>query len=83
MDKYDYLILDIIREHKGTSAEPIKLIHLEKEFWRIIEHDRSLTIGDARIGERITLLFLEGYIQLKDGYSLTKRGREELSYQVR
>lgn len=83
MDKYDYLILEIIREHKERSSEPIKLIYLEKEFWRIIERDQSLTIGDARIGERITQLFLEGYIQLKDGYSLTKRGREELSYQVR
>ena len=82
MDKYDYLILEIIREHKEKSVEPIKLINLEKEFWRMIERDQSLTIGDARIGERITQLFLEGYIQLKEGYSLTKRGREELSYQV-
>lgn len=82
MDKYDYLILDIIQEHKQVHHDSISLANLEHFFWKRIEHDDSLSIGDARVGERITNLFLKGMIQIKDGYSLTKKGREEISYQL-
>ena len=36
--------------------------------------------GKARIGERITNLYLDGLIQNKDGYALTKKGREQLAF---
>jgi predicted transcriptional regulator len=81
MDKYDYLILDIIQEHKETNNELIRLTSIEQRFWKKIEDDVTLSVGQAKIGERITNLYLRGYIQNRGGYSLTKRGREELQCQ--
>ena len=80
MDKYDYMILKIIQHHKQNSQQHIKLSLLEERFWKMIEADMSLSVGKARIGERITNLYLDGKIQNKGGYMLTKKGREELSY---
>lgn len=82
MDKYDYLILDIIQCYKDEHHTFIKLSALEEQFWKRVEKDDALEIGEARIGERITNLFLEGLIQIKTGYGLTKKGREELNYQL-
>ncbi len=82
MDKYDYLLLDIIQSFKEEHHTLINLATLERSFWKRIEHDDDLNIGDARVGERITNLFLEGLIQIKSGYTLTKKGKEELSYQL-
>ena len=82
MDKYDYLLLDIIFTHKLNHHELIRLGVIEQTFWKRIESDVSLSVGQAKIGERITKLYLQGYIQNKGGYSLTKRGREELSCQA-
>lgn len=80
MDKYDYLVLEIISVYKKrNNFELIKLAELESVFWQRIERDTSLSVGQARIGERITKLYLDGYIQNKGGYLLTKKGREELS----
>lgn len=77
-DKYDYLILDLIHSYKQTNQQYIKLGILERDFWLKIENDSDLNVGQARIGERIANLYVEGLIQNKDGYMLTKRGREEL-----
>jgi len=77
-DKYDYLILDIIHSYKQTNQQYIKLGVLERDFWLKIENDSDLNVGQARIGERIANLYVDGLIQNKDGYMLTKRGREEL-----
>jgi predicted transcriptional regulator len=82
MDKYDYLILDIIRSHKERNHQLIKLSSIEQTFWKRLENDVSLNVGQAKIGQRITRLYLEGFIQNKGGYALTKRGREELEYQM-
>lgn len=79
MDKYDYLLLDIIHDHKKSHHELIRLGVIEQTFWKRIENDVSLSVGKAKIGERITKLYLDGMIQNKSGYSLTKKGREELS----
>lgn len=81
MDKYDYLILDIVQNFKENNRELIRLAILEKTFWKRIENDINLSVGQAKIGERITNLYLDGMIQNKGGYMLTKRGREELSCQ--
>ncbi len=81
MDKYDYLILDIIHQHKKQNSELIKLSNLERVFWKRIESDVALNVGQAKIGERITNLYLDGLIQNKSGYMLTKKGREELTCQ--
>jgi predicted transcriptional regulator len=81
MDKYDYLILDIIQNFKENNRELIRLAILEKTFWKRIENDVNLSVGQAKIGERITNLYLDGMIQNKGGYMLTKKGREELSCQ--
>ena len=80
MDKYDFMILDIIQNFKLENQNHIRLSVLERNFWKIIEADTDLHVGQARIGERITNLYLDGLIQNKDGYTLTKKGREQLSF---
>ena len=80
MDKYDYMILDIIQEYKSNHQSLIRLGVLEENYWKRIQDDESLSVGKARIGERITKLYLDGMIQNKDGYMLTKKGREQLSF---
>jgi len=80
MDKYDLMILDIIQSHKMDNQSHIRLSVLERNFWKCIEADTDLHVGQARIGERITNLYLDGLIQNKEGYTLTKKGREQLSF---
>jgi hypothetical protein len=80
MDKYDFMILDIIKTHKIENQSHIRLSVLERNFWKSIEADTNLHVGQARIGERITNLYLDGLIQNKDGYTLTKKGREQRSF---
>lgn len=82
MDMYDYLILDIVQTFKRTYKRSISLKELEKEFWTRIEGDVALNIGQARIGERITNLYLGGMILNKSGYYLTKKGKNELVAQI-
>ncbi len=81
MDKYDSLILEIIQSHKteSTDKEKIRLRKLEKTFWHQIETDQELSIGQGRIGERITNLYINGLIENKNGYRLTRKGRVQLS----
>ncbi len=84
LDKYDFVILDIIQSFKKNNRnELIKLSQLETAFWSRIEQDDSQTTRSAQLGERIAALYLDGYISNKPnlGYRLTKRGKEELSYQ--
>ena len=78
MDKHDLMILDIVHQHKKEMQENIRLTSLERNFWKRIEGDVTLSVGQARIGERITRLYLDGMIQNKNGYMLTKKGREAL-----
>ena len=80
MDKYDYMILDVIHSYKQQFGSYIRLNDIEKNFWKRIEDDKSLNIGQARIGERVTRLYIEDLIQNKDGYMLTRKGREVLSF---
>ena len=79
MDKHDLMILDIVQQHKKEMHELIRLSTLERNFWKRLEGDVTLSVGQARIGERITRLYLDGMIQNKNGYMLTKKGREALS----
>ena len=79
MDKHDLMILDIVQQHKKELQEHIRLSALERNFWKRIEGDVTLSVGQARIGERITRLYLDGMIQNKSGYMLTKKGREALN----
>jgi hypothetical protein len=80
LDKYDYMILDIIQSHKLEQQAHIRLAVLERNFWKRIEEDTDLSVGQARIGERITNLYLDGILQNKNGYTLTKKGREQLAF---
>jgi len=80
MDKYDFMIIDIIQNFKLENQNHIRLSVLERNFWKRIEADTDLHVGQARIGERITNLYLDGLIQNKDGYTLTKKGREQLAF---
>lgn len=80
MDKYDYMILDIIHTYKQEQQSHIRLAVLERNFWKRIEADTDLSVGQARIGERITNLYLDGMLQNKNGYTLTKKGREQLAF---
>ncbi len=84
LDKYDYVILDIIRVYKQNNKNDlIKLPQLEAAFWSRIEHDDAHSTRSAHMGARIANLYLEGYIMNKNnqGYRLTKKGKEELNYQ--
>ncbi len=81
MDKYDSLILEIIQTHKQESPErkKIHLRKLEKLFWQEIETDPTLSIGKGRVGARITELYVNGFIENKNGYGLTRKGKLQLS----
>ena len=70
LDKYDYMILDIVQSHKIEFNVNIRLAALERSFWKRIEADTDLNVGKARIGERITNLYLDGMVQNRNGYAL-------------
>ena len=78
LDKYDHMILDIVAHYKRENNDHIRLAVLERNFWKRIESDRELSVGQARVGERITNLYLDGMLQNRNGYTLTRKGREEL-----
>ncbi|MCC6600957.1 MAG: hypothetical protein IT223_09825 [Crocinitomicaceae bacterium] len=84
IDKYDYVILDIIFTFKKNNRNQlIKLPQLEANFWTRIQRDSSYHTQSAQLGERVAKLYLEGYLINKNGmgYTLTKKGKEELSFQ--
>lgn len=82
MDKYDLLLLDIVHNYKENGLKMnISLSQMEKLFWQRIESDDQLNLGQARIGERITRLYLDDMIENKGGYCLTKKGRMSLMEQ--
>jgi len=80
MDRYDSLILEIIQEHKRqtTDKSKIRLRSLETKFWKEVESHSELSLGQGRVGERITNLYLKGLIENKGGYGLTRKGRTQL-----
>lgn len=79
MDKYDKLLLDIVHNYTENGLKMnIGLSAMEKTFWKKIESEDHLSLSQARIGERITRLYLENLIENKGGYCLTKKGRTAL-----
>ncbi|HKK40306.1 MAG TPA: hypothetical protein VJ949_12870 [Cryomorphaceae bacterium] len=80
MDRYDSLILEIIQEHKRetTDKSKIRLRSLETKFWKEVESHSELSLGQGKVGERITNLYLKGLIENKGGYGLTRKGRAQL-----
>jgi predicted transcriptional regulator len=82
MDKYDFVILDIIQTfRKNNKNQYIKLNQLEANFWTRIQREFSHQSHSAHLGERVTRLYLDGFIVNKNGqgYTLTKKGKEELA----
>lgn len=76
MDKYDLLLLDIVHNYQENGLKMnISLNQMEKNFWKRIEAENHLSLSQARIGERITRLYLDDMIENKGGYCLTKKGR--------
>lgn len=77
MDRYDHLILDIISNHQSKNGKKdlIRLRMLEENFMKSIESDQKTAGQNGRIGERITRLYVNGYIENKNGYRLTRKGR--------
>jgi len=79
LDTYDLMILDIVRTHRRENQSNIRLAVLERNFWKQIEtHEQPLGVGQAKIGERITFLYLNGFVHNKNGYALTKKGKAAL-----
>lgn len=81
IDKYDFVILDIIQSFKKNHLNQlIKLSQLEANFWTRIQLDDARHTHSAQLGERVAKLYLEGYLLNKGGagYTLTKKGKEEL-----
>lgn len=82
LDKYDHMILDIVANYKKEHNDHIRLAVLERNFWKRIETDEELSVGQARVGERITNLYLDGMLQNRNGYTLTRKGKEQLKNAV-
>jgi len=82
LDKYDHMILDIVANYKKEHNDHIRLAVLERNFWKRIETDEELSVGQARVGERITNLYLDGMLQNRNGYTLTRKGKELLQNAV-
>ena len=80
LDKYGHMILDIVANYKKEQNDHIRLAVLERNFWKRIETDEELSVGQARVGERITNLYLDGMLQNRNGYTLTRKGREQLQH---
>src|SRR5690554_917719 len=80
MDRYDSLILEIIHNHRLESKgkDGMRLRQVEEQYYKEIQADGSLNMSQSKVGERITSLFMEGYIEIKNGYSLTGKGRRVL-----
>lgn len=79
IDRYDFVILDIIQNFKKNNRNQlIKLSQLEANFWVKIERDLAHQNQSAHLGERISKLYLEGFILNKpsQGYTLTRKGKE-------
>jgi len=74
------MILDIVSTYKKEQSNHIRLAVLERNFWKRIESDEELSVGQARVGERITNLYLDGMLQNRNGYTLTRKGREQLQH---
>lgn len=84
MDRYDSLILEIIYNYhtEENRKERIKLRSLEQTFWEALKSDADLTVGKGRIGERIARMYVDGLIENKNGYRLTRKGRSQLEITV-
>ncbi len=84
IDRYDFVILDIIQNFKKNNKNQlIRLSQLEANFWVKIERDLAHQNQSAHLGERISKLYLEGFILNKPsvGYTLTRKGKELLQNQ--
>lgn len=82
MDKYDILLLRIINDYKENGLRMnISLSQMEHLFWKRIEKEENLSLNQARIGERITRLYIENLIENKSGYCVTRKGRTMLEGQ--
>lgn len=77
MDRYDNLLLDIIQNHQSENGKKdlIRLRALEDRYMEALESDQKSAAQNGRIGERITRLYVNGYIENKNGYRLTRKGR--------
>lgn len=76
MDQYNQLILRIIKNHKpeAESTDRIDLRNLERTYWKQVEQINQKPSG-PKLGARITELYLQGLIENKNGYTLTRKGR--------
>jgi hypothetical protein len=81
IDHYDFVILDIIQNFKKNNKNQlIKLSQLEANFWVKVERELAHQNQSAQLGERISKLYLEGFIVNKPnlGYTITRKGKELL-----
>ena len=63
IDHYDFVILDIIQNFKKNNKNQlIKLSQLEANFWVKVERELAHQNQSAQLGERISKLYLEGFI---------------------
>ena len=81
IDHYDFVILDIIQNFKKNNKNQlIKLSQLEANFWVKVERELAHQNQSAQLGERISKLYLEGFIINKPnlGYTITRKWKELL-----
>ncbi len=83
MDTYDRLLLRIIATHnQSDKMNRIKLRQLESKFWQEVAARASLRSNEGKLGERVARLYIQGFIENKEGYKLTRRGRNVLDEKV-
>lgn len=84
MDRYDSLILEIIYNHQTSQPKNdlIDLRSLEKLFFERISSDQRFLPGQCHVGAKITNLYVDGLIENKSGYKLTRKGKNELQIAV-
>ncbi|MFM1931522.1 MAG: hypothetical protein RL226_825 [Bacteroidota bacterium] len=80
MDKYDYILLEVILTYKQQHGTLIRLGEIETLFWKRIEQESNISLSQAHVGERLARLYVTDLIQNKNGYCLTRKGKEVLSY---
>ena len=78
MDDFDLLLAETLRAQFNMQKKGLSLQELEQAYWQRLEHSKSQPGHRLRLGERITRLYLKGYIENKQGYVLTRKGKRFL-----
>lgn len=74
------IILHVIDEHQSTygRTKRLNLRAIKERYLQRIESEPKLKSNASRLGEIVSQLYLEGYIENRDGYRITRKGKKLL-----